>query len=316
MNRGIFSRIKRHIAVAGGDFASMFKDVEVPPLPMAVSRLLAEINRPEPDIDQLVKLISSSTGLAAKVIKTVNSSLFSLRTPVTNVKHATTLLGLRHIRSLALAYATMEALPRPEGDLFNHEAFWTDSLLQAMLSRSLSSKKLADQREEAFTASLLADVALPVLLCCWQDYYQPVVEEWRQSPERLSEIERRHFGWDHAQAGAWILQSWEFPQEMVCFIGAHNLSWEQIQEHELTNTLVTPLAVAALTPSVLKTDPRAAQDACEAACKWLELTPAEFAECVGEVRESFREVLDLFDLPDQDAGRILNALVAAAGAKE
>ncbi len=48
---GIFAKIRRHAAVAGGDFASMFKDVEIPLLPAAVTRLIAEINQPEHDID-------------------------------------------------------------------------------------------------------------------------------------------------------------------------------------------------------------------------------------------------------------------------
>ena len=316
MNLRVFSRIARHAAVAGGDFAAMFKDVEIPPLPAAVSRLLAEINRPEPDIDQLVKLISSTTGLAARVMKTVNSSLFSLRSPVTNVKHAATLLGLRHIRSLALAYATMQALPKPKGELFDHQAFWTDSLLQAMLSRAFAGKDLADQREDAFTASLLADVALPVLLSSWTEYYEPVVREWREGSERLSEIERRHFGWDHAQAGAWILQSWEFPEEMVCFVGAHNLAWDKIREHHLRDTLVTPLAVAALAPSVLRPDTEASRQLLRAAVKRLRLAPADFSECVRELRQSFREILDLFGLPDQHAAQILDELAARAAAGE
>ena len=310
MNLRVFSRIVRHAAVAGGDFAAMFKDVEIPPLPAAVSRLLAEINRPEPNIDQLVKLISSTTGLAARVMKTVNSSLFSLRSPVTNVKHAATLLGLQQIRSLALAYATMEALPEPEGDLFDHQAFWTDSLLEAMLARALAGKDLADQREDAFTASLLADVALPVLLSSWTEYYEPVVREWREGSERLSDIERRHFGWDHSQAGAWILQSWEFPEEMVCFVGAHNLPWEKIREHHLRNTLVTPLAVAALAPSVLRPDAEASREFPRVAGKELRLTCDQYAECLREVRQSVGEILDLFGLPDQNAAKMLDELAA------
>ena len=315
MRMGILAKIRRHAAVAAGDFASMFKDVEIPPLPAAVTRLIAEINQPEPDIDQLAKLISSATGIAAKVIKTVNSSLFALRIPVTNVKHAVTLLGLRNIRSITLAYATMDALPKPKGDLFDHEAFWTDSLLQAMLSRSFSKKRFKVQLEEAFTASLLADVALPVLLCAWGEYYEPVIEEWKQSPRRLSEIERQHFGWDHAQAGAWIVQSWGFPEEMVCYIGAHNLSREKICEHELEDTIVAPMSVAAISSSVLKPDPQCSGSVFGAAVEWLSMTGSEFVDCLNEVKESFMEILELFELPDRNAGTILDDLIAAANSE-
>ena len=99
----ILKKIRRHAAVARGDFVTLFKDVEIPPLPAAVNRLIAEINRSEPDIDRLVKLISSDPEIAARVIKTVNSSLYSPRVPVANVKRAVTLMGLAQIRSIVLA---------------------------------------------------------------------------------------------------------------------------------------------------------------------------------------------------------------------
>jgi HD-like signal output (HDOD) protein len=310
---GILSKIRRHAAVASADFASMFKEVEIPPLPAAVTRLIAEINQPEPDINELVKLISSAPGIAAKVVKTVNSSLFALRSPVTNVKQAVTLLGLRHIRSMALAYATMDGLPKPRGDLFDHEAFWTDSLLRAMLSRSFSKNRFSRQLEDAFTASLLADVAIPVLLSAWQEYYEPVIQTWKQGSKRLSEIEQEHFGWDHAQAGAWIVQSWDFPEEIVCYIGMHNLSWEKIHEHELEDTIVVPMALARILPSVLKPDGEHSECVFDAAVQWLSMTRAEFVDCLTEVRESFSEILELFGLSDRNASRALDDLEAGAG---
>ncbi len=139
-----------------------------------------------------------------------------------------------------------------------------------------------------------------------------MIAEWRQCTRRLSEIEREHFGWDHAQAGAWVLQSWEFPEEMVCYIGAHDLTWEGIREHELQDTIVAPVAVAAISPSVLKPDSRRSRCMRDAAQAWLSMTDSEFVQCVTEARESLGEILELFGLPDGNAGRILDEMAAAA----
>jgi HD-like signal output (HDOD) protein len=310
---GLIEKIRRHSTIATGNFGVMFKDVKIPPLPTAVNRLIAETNKDEPDIDNVVKLISSTTAIAAKVIKTVNSSLFSLRVPVTDIKRAVTQLGLNHIRSIALAFATMDALPNPKGDLFDHKAFWIDSLIRAIMSRSFSKKSFEDQPEEAFTASLLADVALPVLLCVWKEYYEPVVQEWHRSPKRLSEIEREHFGWDHSQAGAWIVQSWGFPEKMVCYIGAHNLTMEKISEYELDNTIVVPMAVASNLPSILKPDRERSRRVFSMAAQWLSMTRLEFVDCVTEVKASLRDILELFGLSDRNSGAIFNDLLVEAG---
>ena len=309
---GILAKIRRHAAVASADFAAMFKRVEVPPLPAAVTNLIAEINKPEPDIGQLEKLISSTTGITAKVLKTVNSSLFAPRVPIGNVKHAVALLGFRNIRSIALGYATMEALPAPKGDLFDHEAFWTDSLVRAMLARSFSKRTLKNQQEDLFSASLLADVALPVLLHAWQEYYEPIIREWIENPRRLSEIEREHFGWDHAQAGAWIVQSWGFPEEIVCYLGAHNLSWEKIQAFELEDTIAVPMTVASLSPSVLRPDLDDAPHVFGTAVERLSMTCSDYLQCLADVKASLEEFLAMFGLPDRNAGRILRDLTSAA----
>jgi HD-like signal output (HDOD) protein len=309
---GIVAKIRRHAAVASGNFAVMFKDVVIPPLPAAASRLVTEINHPDPDLERVVTLISSSTGIAAKVIKTVNSSLFGLRESVANVRHAVTLLGFRNIQSIALGYATMTALPEPKGDLFDHEAFWTDSLIRAMMARTFCKRTFPNQYEEAFTASLLADIALPVLLSVWKEYYEPVVQEWQQSPQRLSEIEREQFGWDHAQAGAWIAQSWELPEDVVCYIGAHNLSWADLQEHELHDTIAAPMAVAAHAPSVLKSDLERSKKVFQAAKEWLSMSDSEFEASLGEVQESFANILDFFGYPAGKAETVLRDVATGA----
>ncbi len=311
---GLLKKLRRHAAVARGDFGMLFKDVKIPPLPAAVSRLIGEINRSEPDINRLVQLISTDPEMTAKVIKTVNSSLYSPRVPVADVKRAVTLLGLAQVRSIVLAFATMDALPAPGGNLFNHNAFWIDSLLRAILARALSRKRFSGQVDEVFTASLLSELAVPLLLCVWNEYYEPIVTEWETSSQRLSELEREHFGWDHAQAGAWILQSWDFPEEMICYIGAHTISMEKIKEMDLQDTIVVPLAIAALLPSVLKGDPVPAKAVFHQALKRLDMDAAQFGDAIKEAKNTLSELLALFELPDQKALGILDDLLWTADA--
>ncbi len=294
---GFFAKLRRHAAVATGNFAAIFRDVDIPPLPAAVSRLMAEANKKEPDFDRLAQLISSTTGLAAKVIQTVNSPLYGLQRPVTNVRQAVTFLGIQNIRSLAVGYATMAALPVPEGALFNEKIFWADSLLHALLAKSFCEKHFGGNPEDAFTAALLAHVALPVLLTSWKEYYEPIVIQWRESDQRLCEIERKSFGWDHAQAGAWIVRYWQFPEELVCYIGAHNLSWDDIVRHDLQDTVVVPMAVAALVPSLLKEDSRRIRAFHSAVREWLRMDAETLSWHLKRVHETFDALVGLFGIP-------------------
>ena len=297
----LFKKIRRHAAVARGDFGTMFGDVDIPPLPAAVSRLLSEVNCADPDIERLEKLISSSPGLAAKVIKTVNSAFYGLRMSVDNVKRAVTLMGLAQVRSLSLAFATVDALPIPETGHFSHAVFWTDSLFRATMARTLARKGFPDQLEQVFTVTLLADLAIPVLLDSWSDYYLPVFAERMSSGRRLADIEREHLNWDHAQAGAWILQGWGFPDELVCCLACHTLNREELIEEGLDDTSVMPVAVASLLPSISKAQEQNLQPFFLAVRTWLGFEQQELAGVLEEVRLAMAEVFGLFDLPDHAA---------------
>ena len=64
---GFKKKFRRHAAIATGNFGVIFKDVEIPPLPAAVNRMVVEINKDESDINELVMLISSTTAIAARL---------------------------------------------------------------------------------------------------------------------------------------------------------------------------------------------------------------------------------------------------------
>ncbi len=307
----LLRRLRKHAAIASGNFDAIFKDVRIPPLPAAVSRLIAEAGREEPDIDRLVRLISAEAAIAAKMVETVNSAMFGLRTPVTDVRRAVTVLGVKKVRSMALAFATMTTLPRPSNRLFDHQAFWQDCLLRASLARVLGRMTMPDLAEEAFTAALLADIALPVLLVSWSEYYLPVVEKWRESSMRLSQIERQHFGWDHGQAGAWIARSWGLPDEMVFYLGAHNLPLEKLNVPELEESIVMPLAVACLAGSVLKPDPDRLSLCASMATTRLKVEPARLVLLLKAIGTSLAAITDAFGIQADGFEKILDLLAAA-----
>jgi HD-like signal output (HDOD) protein len=244
------------------------------------------------------------------VLQTVNSAFFGLKSPVTEISRAVALLGLKNIRNLALAFGTMAALPKPGGSFFDHEAFWNDSLLRAHLARSFGETMLPGQGDEAFTAALLADVAIPVLLSMWSEYYTPVVNEWLTSSKRLSQIEREHFGWDHAQAGAWMVRSWRFPDEIVCYIGAHTLSMADMETYELEGSLAVPIAIAAQGASVLRPDAERMATLCCWATDRLDLPDPVFVDHINAIRNSFDEIIALFGLSNRGSDALLAQLLA------
>ncbi|HHD63340.1 MAG TPA: HDOD domain-containing protein [Desulfobulbaceae bacterium] len=291
-----FTRIRRHAAISTGNFETLFKNIRIATLPVAITRLLEEINKPEPDLDRIAQLIGSLPEISTKVLKIVNSSFFNLRSPVLSIQHAVSLLGLDHIRSLALSFAAVKAVPRPTAALFDHQAFWTDSLVRALVARNFARHYCPEQCDDAFTAMLIADVALPVLLTNWTEYYQPVVQEWMSSGDRLSRIEKKHFGWSHAQAGAWILQHWQFPEQLICFVGIHNTGSDCITDLHLEGTIALPLMTASLLPSSLHRENNKASLFVDEAMRRFSLSPADLASLIDETEQGFLDIYELMGL--------------------
>jgi HD-like signal output (HDOD) protein len=308
----LFTRIRRHAAISTGNFERLFHNITITPLPVAISRLLEEINRPEPDLEQIGRLIGSLPEISAQVLKTVNSSLFNLRSPVLSIQHAVSLLGLDHIRSVTLSFAAVKGVPRPGQALFDHQAFWTDSLVRALVARAFARRHCPAHQDDAFTVMLIADVALPVLLTSWSEYYEPVVEEWLGRHEHLWEIEQRHFGWNHAQAGAWILENWKFPEELICFVGIHNRDPDSLAELDLDDTIALPLMTASLLPSSLHQERagRAGLFVREAMARF-DLSGEEFSELLAEVEQGFLDIYELLGLCHVGEQPTLAAVTAA-----
>ena len=57
-------------------------------------------------------------------------------------------------------------------------------------------------------------------------------------------MEDATFGWNHSQAGAWIARRWDLPDELVCAIGFHHASEQELVQHGLTNSAVSAVALA------------------------------------------------------------------------
>jgi len=308
---GLINTIKMHAAIASGNFGRMFADTKLPALPQAVASVVDEVNKDEPDTTALEEIIASEPEFSVKVLSTVNSSLFALRAKVTGVRHAITLLGFERLRSVILSHSMLEAMPRPEGDLFDHEAYWTDTLLRSLLAQSVAKRVRPGEEEEAFTAMLVADVAIPVLLTTWREYYEPILKNWRSGRQRLASLERDAYSWDHAQASAWILQRWDFPERLVCLVGAHSLGDAEIKEYGMEDSVAGCISVASRLPSCLVRDHGRCERLIEHASSDLGLRREDWPAIYDEVLRKFEAVYAQFNLTSDKADKTLDGLASS-----
>ncbi len=253
---GFLQKIKRNAILATGDFESIFGEFTLPPCPEAVLKLNEAVHDPDVFIDQVVQILESDPALTSQILKTVNSAIYGLPGNVSSVFKAVSIIGLKEIENIALGYALRKAVKDPGLKHFDFGTFWTDSLYRALFAK-YAANALGVEAEEAFAAGLLQDMAIPVLLTEWFDVYKPVYEEWHESGRPINEVEKEKLSWDHCQAAAWIAGNWALPDLMVCCIGLHSATLEEIRELELDGTAVVPVALSSLVTQAFRDGARA-----------------------------------------------------------
>ncbi|MFG0330287.1 MAG: EAL and HDOD domain-containing protein [Phycisphaerales bacterium] len=79
----------------------MISTREIPGMKLNYLRFIDRINQPDIELDELEQIIRQDVSLTYKLLKYLNSAMFSLRSEVTSIKHAMALLGIRSLKKWA-----------------------------------------------------------------------------------------------------------------------------------------------------------------------------------------------------------------------
>jgi EAL and modified HD-GYP domain-containing signal transduction protein len=129
---------------------SLMRSQQVPANKLHCLRLLTEVQKPELDFKRLEALIRLDVALAYRLLRYVNSALFSHRTGIRSIESAMTILGTDNLRRwVALATLPVLATDKP-GELA------TLSLVRARFCESLIELAGLRQHSEAFLMGMFS----------------------------------------------------------------------------------------------------------------------------------------------------------------
>jgi HD-like signal output (HDOD) protein len=197
-------------------------DAELPVFPALVLQALSLLRDPDSSPTEIGRLVASDPGLSVRVLQMANSSAYRDRARVSDPGHAVVLLGRRAVESLVLAAAVRGVLPVESKTGFDSERFWRSAARRAALGHSLSDLLHPAKNGLVFSAGLLQDLAIPLLVHRGPDDYGAVLEAWHAEGGSLAEREQQKFGWNHAQVAGLLCQRWEFPSELQQAIRLHH----------------------------------------------------------------------------------------------
>jgi HD-like signal output (HDOD) protein len=201
--RAIFTEVSR--ALEEGS-------LDLPVLPDMALKIQELTDDPDIPVNRIVDLLASDPVVSMYVIKAANSAALSRGRPVSDLRGAISRLGYQMLRCLVINVTTAQ-LFRAKTPLINQQLVkvWKYSREVAARCYVLAQRHKHLKQDVAMLAGLVHKIgALPLYLYADRsglDFDQPALE---------------HLVYEYsATAGSRLLQSWDFPEEIVAAAAEH-----------------------------------------------------------------------------------------------
>ena len=149
---------------------------ELPSLPAVAVRVIEMSSDPEVRMADLAATIQQDQAIAAKILRTVNSSFFGLREKCSSIEKALVMLGLGPVKSLVLGFSLVRSLEGDENDPFDYVSYWRRGLYTGIAGKLIAANIRYPKQDEAFLAGLLQDVGMVAMYRALKDEYLEVCQ--------------------------------------------------------------------------------------------------------------------------------------------
>ena len=205
--------------------------VTLPSLPDSVMKLTEMLDDPGVDMKSVAQVISSDPAIALKTLRLVNSAYYGLGQEVTNVEHATVLLGAKVLKNLAMTATAFDCMKSSASYFLRHSVGCGMAMKSMVLSGAV--KGFVGSEDEAFTYGLIHDIGKVILEEYLPDEYREVCQVVQDDAIPWYQAERQVIGVDHAELGARLAQNWKLTPAVVNAIRGHHDLSDCAEEHKV-----------------------------------------------------------------------------------
>ena len=196
---------------------------DLPALPDAALRVMKLSEDPRAGAADIARALSTDQALTARILKLANSAFYGASRRVSTVTEAVVMLGMRTVRNMTVAIGCQPFLEKPlDGYALPAGDLWKHSLCCGFAAQALAKRSGYRAAEEAFVAGLLHDIGKVVLNLYLTKLFATVVGRAETQHMAFMDAERSVLGFDHAQAGARVLEKWNLPPVLVSAVRGHH----------------------------------------------------------------------------------------------
>lgn len=283
-----------------------YQDLRLPSPPQVAAKVIELAANPKSTLVDLAEVAKGCPSFAAELLRVASSPAYGGRS-VRSTERAVSMLGVRTMRNLALCWSARNCVDPKELAPFDLDRFWEDSLRRAVAAELLAESLANVDPAEAFTAGLLQDLGVLVLILNHKDKADAWMKYVDAPPEARRAIELELFDESHDSIASHLRSDWQLPASIFDVMERHHENYSAKQPPLLQicrwgETLAAQLsasdkkaALARLRQQLCK-EAKFDQEAIAKLCTTLGDRVAQRASAMGlrvSEQPSYAEILDL-----------------------
>lgn len=213
----------------------VLKSPRLPALPTTAVRLIELSKQPNPRVEDVVEVIKPDPALSAWVLVAVNSAWYGLHVEVTDTEHAVRLLGGSLVCALGLGFSISTATVMPGPMMRYYNAYWRESVVQALAAEELADDRVLEQRSEYFLAGLLTDIGRLAMLWTLPEKYRATIDAAELMHQSTHTVEMGSLSFNHIEVGEKLASEWRLPKRMT-----RAMHYQHCDSDTLSSTISDP----------------------------------------------------------------------------
>jgi signal transduction histidine kinase/HD-like signal output (HDOD) protein len=199
-------------------------------LPHVLIKLIAACDDENIPVSAIAPLVAQDSSISVKVLRLVNSSCFGLNRTFSDITQAVVYLGASTIKNLAITASVQQVFAGlKNGNGFNIDLFWYNSLLAASIARRLAVATNHSNPEEAYIAGLLHNIGHLILFSAFPTEYELLQKKEKIGTDECGS-EEQLIGITHCELGSWLLKNWKISPLITDATLYHHHSPDYIEE--------------------------------------------------------------------------------------
>ncbi|MDQ5908068.1 MAG: hypothetical protein QG599_159 [Pseudomonadota bacterium] len=200
---------------------------ELPLMPQTAQSIMDLRAKPNATVEDILKIVEHDPSLAAQIVYWARSPLHGYSGPVDSLETAIQkVLGVESTLNLLLGSSMSQTFHIPVDGPVGLENFWRSSIYCASLASELAKllPEILDIKPElAYLCGLLHDFGYLVLGHIFPARFFLFNRFLAVNHHvQLSAVERYVLGVEHWHIGAWLMQSWAMPEEVIAAVRWHH----------------------------------------------------------------------------------------------